>query len=49
MIVKLIIGKLPLTKSQTNTNPFEKDQTDVFEIEAMDIGEPTKIKYKEFS
>ncbi|CAF2713886.1 unnamed protein product [Rotaria sp. Silwood2] len=40
----LSIGKVPLATSKTHTYPFEKGHTDVFEIETMDIGEPTKIK-----
>ncbi|CAF2355156.1 unnamed protein product [Rotaria sp. Silwood2] len=37
-------GKVPLVTSKTHSDPFERDHTDEFEIEAMDIGEPTKIK-----
>lgn len=33
--------------SKTHKDPFENGHTDVFEIEAMDIGEPKKIKYEE--
>ncbi|CAF1522163.1 unnamed protein product [Adineta ricciae] len=36
--------QIPLTKSKTYKNPFKKGQTDIFEIEAIDIGQPTKIK-----
>jgi hypothetical protein len=39
-------GKVPLATSKTHKDPFEQGHTDVFEIEAMDIGEPTKIKYE---
>lgn len=39
------IGKVPLATSKTFKDPFESGHTDVFDIEAMDIGEPTKIKY----
>jgi len=45
-IIILIIGKVPLTTSKTHKDPFESGHTDVFEIEAMDIGEPTKIRYE---
>jgi hypothetical protein len=41
----LIIGKVPLASSKTHKDPFEHGHTDVFEIEAMDIGEPKRIKY----
>jgi hypothetical protein len=41
----LIIGKVPLAASKTHKDPFEHGHTDVFEIEAMDIGEPKRIKY----
>ncbi|CAF4587849.1 unnamed protein product [Rotaria sp. Silwood1] len=37
-------GKIPLVTSKTHKDPFEQGNTDVFEIETMDIGEPTKIK-----
>ncbi|CAF1287745.1 unnamed protein product [Rotaria sordida] len=37
-------GKVPLVTSKTYSDPFDRDHTDVFEIEAMDIGEPKKIK-----
>jgi hypothetical protein len=39
-------GKVPLATSKTHKDPFESGHTDVFEIEAMDIGEPKKIKYE---
>ena len=44
-MVILFIGKVPLVTSKTHNDPFEQGHTDSFEIEAMDIGEPTKIKY----
>lgn len=44
MINSFSLGKVPLTVSKTHKDPFEKGHTDVFEIEAMDIGEPKKIK-----
>ncbi|CAM2710921.1 unnamed protein product [Rotaria socialis] len=37
-------GKVPLAISKTHKDPFERGHTDLFEIEAMDIGEPKKIK-----
>ncbi|CAF0968400.1 unnamed protein product [Rotaria sp. Silwood1] len=37
-------GKIPLVKSKTNKDPFEKGHRDLFEIEAIDIGQPEKIK-----
>jgi hypothetical protein len=37
---------MPLSKSQTHEDPFERGHTDIFEIEHMDIGKPTKIKYQ---
>jgi hypothetical protein len=45
-VIVLIIGKVPLSTSKTHNDPFEQGHTDVFEIEAMDIGEPIKIKYE---
>jgi hypothetical protein len=42
------IGKVPLSTSKTHNDPFESGHTDEFEIEAMDIGEPIKIKYEMF-
>ncbi|CAF4816082.1 unnamed protein product, partial [Rotaria magnacalcarata] len=39
-------GKVPLAISKTHKDPFERGHTDLFEIEAMDIGEPKKIKYR---
>ncbi|CAF1439021.1 unnamed protein product [Adineta steineri] len=36
--------QIPLTISKTYKNPFKKGQTDLFEIETIDIGQPTKIK-----
>jgi len=42
----LIIGKVPLATSKTHRDPFESGHTDVFEIEAINIGEPRKIKYE---
>ena len=35
--------KLPLKKSLTNKNPFEQGKTDVFEIDAYDVGTLKKI------
>jgi len=46
-MIILILGKVPLAASKTHKDPFEQGHTDVFEIEAMDIGEPTKIKYEQ--
>ncbi len=46
MIMFSIIGKVPLATSKTHNDPFESGHTDLFEIEAMDIGEPKKIKYE---
>jgi hypothetical protein len=43
----IVIGKVPLATSKTHKDPFENGHTDVFEIEAMDIGEPKKIKYEQ--
>jgi len=40
-------GIVPLATSKTHSDPFEQGHTGVFEIEAMDIGEPTKIKYEQ--
>ncbi|CAF4048737.1 unnamed protein product, partial [Rotaria sordida] len=37
-------GKVPLVTSKTYSDPFDRGHTDEFEIEAMDIGEPKKIK-----
>lgn len=37
-------GKILLTTSRTYKDPFENGQIDVFEIEAVDIIKPTKIK-----
>jgi tetrahydromethanopterin S-methyltransferase subunit D len=45
-MIIFIIGKVPLATSKTHKDPFESGHTDVFEIEAMDIGEPKKIKYE---
>lgn len=45
-MIILIIGKVPLATSKTHKDPFEHGHTDLFEIEAMDIGEPIKIKYE---
>lgn len=36
--------RLPLSKSLTHKNPFEKGHTDVFELNAPDLGEIEKIK-----
>ena len=33
-----------LTKSKTNRNSFEIGNIDLFEVNAPDVGEPTKIK-----
>jgi hypothetical protein len=38
-------GRVPLLKSKSFKDPFESGHTDEFEIEAMDIGEPRKIKH----
>ena len=38
-----------MATSKTHKDPFESGHTDIFEIEAMDIGEPEKIKYVRFS
>ncbi|UJR34623.1 hypothetical protein I4U23_027400 [Adineta vaga] len=37
-------NQISLTISKTYENPFKKGQTDIFEIETIDIGQPTKIK-----
>ncbi|CAF1135774.1 unnamed protein product [Rotaria sordida] len=37
-------NKIPLVKSKTHKDPFIKGHRDLFEIEAIDIGQPTKIK-----
>lgn len=46
LFIILITGIVPLRTSKTHKDPFERGHTDVFEIEAIDIGEPTKIKYE---
>ncbi len=43
-ILFLLTGPIPLNKSKTSEDPFENGQTDVFEIENINIGKPTKIK-----
>ncbi len=37
-------GPIPLKKSKTNMNKFERNQTDEFEIDLVDIGEIERIK-----
>jgi hypothetical protein len=37
-------GKIPLTKSETNRNPFEQGKTDVFQIKCVDIGKLKRIR-----
>ncbi|CAF3723658.1 unnamed protein product [Rotaria sp. Silwood1] len=37
-------GKIPLVKSTTHKNPFERGNADLFEIENIDVGQLKKIK-----
>lgn len=39
-----LTDRIPLINSKTHKEPFENGQTDVFEIENINIGKPTKIK-----
>ncbi|CAF2908011.1 unnamed protein product [Rotaria sp. Silwood2] len=39
-------GERQLTKSKTNSNPFERKQEDIFEIKARALGKLTKIKIR---
>ena len=37
-------GKIMLIKSQTNKNPFEKGQTDIFSVHGLPVGKIVKIQ-----
>ncbi len=41
-------GKIPLTTSESNRNPFEQGKTDVFQIKCADVGKLKQIKFATF-